>query len=654
MFLITYVVAVLAVGFSVIAFAILLSKKGYLSLVFSGYMLSAAMWMGANTAADVASTPYALILFSALALDGAMLNVVFFVLLIDYLIDGRLPSVPRTLAYLTPSLGVIMFSGTHYAIRDMHFPSGEIAQTIPGNLYSFALILTLASLAYGVVRIAGELLRNRNRDQGSKFIHILVGLCLTTLGGLVFSVILPLVGEVRFYSLGAASCIFFAIPTAYAVFKQKLLNFKFVVQLGVIYGVLVGIIILFYLCLIQLLHYFLAAHLGLANFLGALATTIFGITTAPFIESYFRKITDHIFFKDRYVYSVAMHNLTTVLYTYVEFEDLVRESENALRATFRASNVTIRFTHTKSIETEQEDVLRIPILLEGLRIGSIHLGRKLSGDSYTSEDEQLIQTFAYQAATALSRALLHAESKRHTAELEAKVTERTMEVMRAYERERQVINDISHKLQTPLTIAQTKIDRLKPSLANNLALDSLENSLAEVSKFIYDLLSLARLDSEANTRTLDFVSISSFINDLAEEIGIIAGDYNIQVRKNITPDLRALINPEQMRDAIMSLASNSIKYIGSGKEKTIFITLERRGDLLAIVVQDNGLGISEADLPFVFNRFFRGANVLNKIEGTGIGLSITQCITENHRGKVRISSTLSKGTRVEILLPIAC
>jgi signal transduction histidine kinase len=76
-------------------------------------------------------------------------------------------------------------------------------------------------------------------------------------------------------------------------------------------------------------------------------------------------------------------------------------------------------------------------------------------------------------------------------------------------------------------------------------------------------------------------------------------------------------------------------------------------NMVALTVQDTGMGISEADLPFVFDRFFRGKDVMHSVHGTGIGLSIVKCIVQQHGGEVKIFSSQAQGTRTEILLPAA-
>jgi signal transduction histidine kinase len=651
MLLITYIAAMLAVLSFTFTIIFLRTRRDELGLLFSGYMFSATLWIGGNAVADVSYTPYALIVASTVALIGAMLNLISFLFLIDFLVDGRLPSCRRVLIYVMPPSIIILLSGSPYAIRDVLFPINEAAQVVPGNLYIFTLILTLIGSGYGASCLYKELQRQHRKETQTKFIYVLAGLCLTTIGGAIFSVLLPLFGELRFYSLGPVSTIFFALATGYSITRQKLLDFGFVIQRGVIYTILFAIIVSFYLCVIQALYYVLPLHAELGTLVGAIGTTVFGIVTTPSIERYFRKVTDHFFFKEKYDYAVAMHALSTVLYSHVEFEDLVRESEAELKLIFRASSVKIEFEPAEGLYPEKIGALRVPILLDGLSIGCIYLGPKQSGDSYSSVDAQLLQTFAYQAATSLSRALLYTETKKHAIELEDRVAERTSQLSKAYDRERQIINDISHSLQTPLTVLQTKLDKLKSTTVDSDVVSSLEQSLTKVSGFIYDLLSLARLEAETSVEEFSLLDVSSLIDELVDEVRIVANEYNIIVKKDISSCLLVYGNSRQLRDAFMNLISNSIKYMGRGSDRSIAVSLHQMGGLVVITVQDTGIGISHEDLPFIFDRFYRGKDTENKFSGTGIGLSIVECIVKKHRGTIKIQNIPTGGTRAQMLLP---
>src|SRR3989344_2278591 len=101
--------------------------------------------------------------------------------------------------------------------------------------------------------------------------------------------------------------------------------------------------------------------------------------------------------------------------------------------------------------------------LNGSYIGSIHVSSKQSGDPYTAQDQRLLETFAYQAATAFSRAQLYEETRQHAVELERIVAERTRELQKAQEDERQTLIELSHNLQTPLAVFHARLEQLKCS-----------------------------------------------------------------------------------------------------------------------------------------------------------------------------------------------
>ena len=100
--------------------------------------------------------------------------------------------------------------------------------------------------------------------------------------------------------------------------------------------------------------------------------------------------------------------------------------------------------------------------------------------------------------------------------------------------------------------------------------------------------------------------------------------------------------------AFMNLIENAIKYNKPGGK--IIIKLSRNTTFARIIVQDNGIGISKEEIPFVFDRFYR-SDKSRKRNGTGLGLSIVKWIIDAHHGNISVNSTLSEGTQIIVDLP---
>ncbi len=648
MFAITYAAALLAIVLTVAAAAFLIYRRTALHVVLGAYLLSASLWIGGNVAADVSFTPDWLHTACVVAFVGAMLKVILQFLIPDLLIDGRFPPLKRALAYAVPCLALAALSGTEHAIQGMAFPPGEPAQITPGILYSFALVLSLSSVAYGVARLAFALGRERDSTRRMQFWYVLTGLIATGACGILFTILLPLLGEYRFYSVGPLSTIFFAAGCAYAIKRHRLLDIRIAAQQGLMYALLLAGIVGLYLGLTLTATHLLNDSTGLGILFSAGIAMVAGVLGSPLFERWFRRLTDPIFFKDTYVYADALHTLTQVLHRHVELHDLVRESERALAAILRASSVRIALG--KDEEDGAPGNLRIPLEIDGRVVGGIALSEKRSGDPYTHEDRQLLETFAYQAATALSRAQLYALAQDETARLEAKVRERTRELSEARERERQVMNDLSHNLQTPLTVLQTRLERLKRERSGSDEVASLEQALAGFSGFVYDLLALARLESGMGLEQAP-VDISALSLDLAEEMTVVAEARGIEMRTAIDGGVHVLGDERRLREALMNILGNALAYMKEDGTREIRFMVEARGAEVTLTVADTGIGIDASDLPHVFDRFYRGKRTAKSVKGTGLGLAIAKSIIEQHGGRIDATSAKGEGTAIAMRLP---
>ena len=99
-----------------------------------------------------------------------------------------------------------------------------------------------------------------------------------------------------------------------------------------------------------------------------------------------------------------------------------------------------------------------------------------------------------------------------------------------------------------------------------------------------------------------------------------------------------------------NLVGNAIKYTPEGGK--IQVSAHEENEQLIIRIYDNGPGIPPADQPYIFDKFYRAGNVSNNISGTGLGLAIVKSIVENHQGRIWVDSSLGKGSKFTVVLPI--
>ena len=124
----------------------------------------------------------------------------------------------------------------------------------------------------------------------------------------------------------------------------------------------------------------------------------------------------------------------------------------------------------------------------------------------------------------------------------------------------------------------------------------------------------------------------------------------LSLRASLADDLAPITgDPVRLRQAFVNLLENAIKYTPAGGVVSAEAAMDGRQVVVKIV--DDGPGIPVADQPYLFDKFFRGTNVDESQQGSGLGLSIVKSIIDNHDGRIWVDSALEKGTTFTLMLP---
>lgn len=217
-------------------------------------------------------------------------------------------------------------------------------------------------------------------------------------------------------------------------------------------------------------------------------------------------------------------------------------------------------------------------------------------------------------------------------------------------------SQVAHDLKTPLAIIRGEADialrkdrdveEYKRVIRVNL--EEAERML----KVIEDLLLLTKLDYRPEFFKFERFDLINFLWEIGEQTKILAAQKNITVNINI-PQERISIHADRLhlRRLFFNLIDNAIKF--NYKNGKIDINAENKSGKITVSVSDTGIGISEEDLPRVFERFFHADRTDKHVEsGTGLGLSIAQSIAKIHRGDIQTESTLGKGSIFTVTLPL--
>ncbi len=216
--------------------------------------------------------------------------------------------------------------------------------------------------------------------------------------------------------------------------------------------------------------------------------------------------------------------------------------------------------------------------------------------------------------------------------------------------------DASHELKTPLTVLRADIERaMSAPGAGGDQLPALEEALAETARMadlVDSLLTLARGDEGRFDIHREPVALVPMIDDIFETAQILGEEAGITVTLLAIEPVGVLGDPVRLRQLFLNLLTNAIKYTARGG--TVTVALERRGAFAAVAVHDTGVGIAAADLPFVFDRFWRADRARARGAergGFGLGLAIAQWITHAHSGTLTVASRLGRGSTFTVTIP---
>ena len=221
-----------------------------------------------------------------------------------------------------------------------------------------------------------------------------------------------------------------------------------------------------------------------------------------------------------------------------------------------------------------------------------------------------------------------------------------------FARQTQFTADASHELRTPISIilSQTQF-ALKSERSSNDYRESLEacqRSALRMRQLIEALLTLARLDAAEPLKHQTF-DLGLLIRETVDALRPMAAEREIQVICSAS-NIQMKGSSEQLRQLVSNLVNNAISY--NHPKGEVNVNLSEDAHSLILTVKDTGQGIDAADLPHIFERFYRADKSRSRAEGhSGLGLAIVKTIVEAHRGTIDVVSDLGKGSVFTIRFP---
>ena len=281
--------------------------------------------------------------------------------------------------------------------------------------------------------------------------------------------------------------------------------------------------------------------------------------------------------------------------------------------------------------------------------GFIHdLSKQKEAEKNLSEYAYGLEAIVEDRTTNLTKMLVELSKAKEAVSLSL-VKEKELNQMKT-----RFVSMASHEFRTPLSSVQLsailieKYIQLNDNTQAIKHVHKIKNSVASLNAILNDFLSLEKLEAGIVKANITSFDISEFAQEIAEEMQLIAKENQRIIHQHIGSEDYVYLDPTLLRNCLMNLISNAIKY--SAENTSIYVSTDLSKSKCVITVKDDGIGIPLADQKTLFQPFFRAHNT-GEISGTGLGLNIVQRYVTLMSGKIAFESKEGEGAKFTLSFP---
>lgn len=211
---------------------------------------------------------------------------------------------------------------------------------------------------------------------------------------------------------------------------------------------------------------------------------------------------------------------------------------------------------------------------------------------------------------------------------------------------KRLISDISHEIRTPLNILQNNLEAMIDGIfpATTERLNNLNEEVVRFGKLLNNLNILKEFEEEKVSFNPETIFLDELISNVCQDFMIHSSNKNIKLHFSSEPEdkYKILGDKDQLKQVFINILSNSIKFTKEGGN--IWVNLNHNKKYIIIKIKDTGIGIKKEDLPFIFERLYRGDKSRHEIEGSGVGLTIVKRILTLHSATIDVESEEGVGS----------
>jgi len=671
--------------------------------IFFYCAVSFVVWITTNLLTNLSGTPSMALIWARATIVGAVFVVYFFVVLsLNFPIERTWSRWKKVLLFL-PLLIFLVLSPTALNVVST---SAHGNQFVPGPLYTVLLIYFPAYTIMGSVYFIKAFRRTTGyAHQQIRF--VLAGILFSFVPGFILNAIIPLFGYAQTAIYGPIVVATFVIFVSYAIVRHRLLDIRLIVARTLAYVLLLATLGgLYSLGLFGISDFLLGGNSVKVEQLAInMGLSLILVFTFQPLRRFFERVTDRIFYRDKYDSEVLLNQITQTLASEIDLATILDKTITmicqAVRVNFgqymifeegkvykvehygKTPEQLISTTELKVLNRsmlvadeleagQRKDVMdkhgvRLSLVLRTKDefVGFLLLGDKLSGDIYSTQDIELFEILANELAVAIVNAKAYEEIAQFNITLQDKVNQATARLRTANkhlkeldEAKDEFISMASHQLRTPLTTIKGYISMLQEGDAGKITPEQNEflayayDGSERMVGLISDLLNVSRMNS--GKFMIDRTDIDP-VAMVSDEVRQLMSHADAKKLKLIwTPPKQKIphvqLDDNKTRQVIMNFIDNAIYYT---KQGSVTVTLAQKGDNIELRVTDTGIGVPKEARDKLFGKFFRAGNAQQvRPDGTGLGLYLAKRVVQDQGGSIIFESTEGKGSTFGFLLPI--
>lgn len=665
---------------------------------------SGFFWILANFLTNISTSNNYILLFARLALVGAALTPLFFLLFVESFVSND--NVKKKKIFLLSVLPVLIIATTP---TNLNVISASVNQFTPGPVYPVLMVVMIVYFIAGF-RILYKFKHSKaNFNQANQINYMFAGFIMTVVPSVLANGILPIFGISDPAKYGSMFAFFLPVFITISIIKHSLFDIRLVVLRTVGYVSSVGSIVVLFSITYSLIT---EKIIGDNNTAWPRVVNIILLTTAilsyPSLKKYFDKITNKYFFRDAYDPQEFLDQLNKNIVSNIEIGILLRHTTQIIQDNLKCSyctfvvhetdNEPMRLVgNTKSDITQSElisirdevSLMKDKVIQRELLDDSnknlkkifnardieflVHLkassygsdqtiaymlfGPKNSGNLYSSADFKIMDIISDELVIAIQNALRFEEIQEFNVTLQKKVNDATGKLKRTNEKLKaldetkdEFISMASHQLRTPLTSVKGYLSMVLEGDAGEINENQrklLDQAFVSSQRMVYlisDLLNVSRLRTGKFVIDAHPCNLADVVESEIAQLREQAKNKNQTLEFDKPTDFPVLLLDEtKIRQVIMNFSDNALFYTPSGGK--IRIELKEDKSHIYFMVKDNGIGVPKEEQKHMFTKFYRAKNARNaRPDGTGLGLFMAKKVITAQGGNVLFESIEGKGS----------